>query len=391
MTSIPLQKTVNRIKDQKVVEDYIDPLAEKSKITYLRSIAEFCIVTKKSPKELLKIAYEEKQARKPPWELSINEWFKEYENHCIINDRSLATRNTRTGIIKGFFHFYEIPTPTKTQRKTRKNKLKIKNKRPALTKEKIKKALNACKTQRLRAIILVQISSGLSVTDVVNLKIEEFYDGLIDIDNGKEICKLHLNRGKTDKEFITFLNYEAVEAIKDYIISERKFESEYLFQKLFLNNKNPNEPKATEWLVEEEYRVLNDDRLKNKHEEKGVFREITSHMCRKFFNTQFTHSEMAYEPRKHMMGHVIRGVDGSYYVPDQDALQKLYIQHMGEITINPTKTITIESEEYQELRKQLKEKEDEDKRKEDRISKLERKVELIESLDNNKEYKERHK
>lgn len=99
---------------------------------------------------------------------------------------------------------------------------------------------------------------------------------------------------------------------------------------------------------------------------------------------------MAYEPKKHMMGRVVYGVDGSYYVPDQDALEKLYIKYMGEITINPTKTITIESEEYQELRKQLKEKEEEYKRNEDRINELERRMELMEDLDKNNEYKERH-
>lgn len=388
MILIPLKETVDKIKDQKVVKDYVNPLAEKSKPTYLRALAEFCIVTGKTPKELLEIAFEEIQVRKPPWEQSIKDWFITYEKHCKTNKRSLATRNSRFGVIKGFFHFYEIPTPTQTQRKTRKHNLKIKNNRPALTKKKIKTAINTCSTQRLKAIILIQSSSGLSVADVVNLQIKDFFNGLVTIDEKIEICKLHLNREKTDKEFTTFLSFEAVEAVKNYINTERKYESKYLFLKHHLKRET-DDPQLNEYLVEEDYRVLN-EKLNNVQKEKGAFRDITSHMCRKFFSTQFTHSEMGYEPRKHMMGHVVRGVDGSYYVPDQDELQELYIKYMNKITITPTKTFTVESKEYKELRKQLEENEKETQHKEDRLSELERRVELMESLDLNKEFKENH-
>jgi len=193
------------------------------------------------------------------------------------------------------------------------------------------------------------------------------------------MCRLHLNREKNDNEFTTFLSYEAVDAIKNYIETERKYKyDEFLFQKLYLTRSDY--PQLTEDLVEQEYRTLNDDRLKNKQKEKGAFRNITSHMLRKFFNTQFTNSGMGYEPRKHMMGHTIPGVDNSYYLNNPAELQDLYIQYMNKITINPTKTLTIETEEYKELKKQLDENKRESEAKDKEMAEVKKKQEVLERM-----------
>lgn len=269
MIRIQLKETIDKIRDEDVVVKWLDGLAEGSKYNYLRDLAEFTKVTQKTPKELLDIAFKEEENRIPPWERSINEWFKAYEDHCVKYNRSKATRNGRTSVIKGFFHFYKLSTPQSLTRRKKTDKLIIKNKRPALTKIDIKKALSVARTSRIKAIMLTQASSGLSIADVVKLRIYDFYDGLIEISPGKQICKLHLNREKTGREFTTFLSYEAVETIKNYIESERQYEdSPYLFQKLYLNNRN-QDPQLTEDLIQKEFRVLN-GRLNNEQKEEGA-------------------------------------------------------------------------------------------------------------------------
>lgn len=375
MNTFPLKETITDIKDKKVVQDWLDGLTEGTIRNYLKSLAEFSIVTEKTPQEMLNIAFQEKKDRTPPWESQVNEWFRVYAEHCKKMNRSRATRDIRTTVIKGFFHYYELDTPKAMNKRRKTDTLKIKNKRPALTKEKIKKALDASRTLRIKAVMLTQASSGLSVIDVINLKIKDFYNGLITItEDGKEICKLHLNREKTGKEFTTFLSYEAVDSIKNYIKNERGYkDNPILFQKHQITKKG-NGPELTEELIEREYRALN-RWMKNDPIEKGRYREITSHMLRKFFSTQFTNSKMSYEPRKHMMGHIIPGVDDSYYLEHQDELQELYIEYMDKITINPTKTLTIESPEYREIRKQLDQNETESKDKDEKIATLERKIE----------------
>jgi len=52
------------------------------------------------------------------------------------------------------------------------------------------------------------------------------------------------------------------------------------------------------------YRQLN-KYLGRKQEEKGRFRKATSHMIRKFFNTQLINAGMPEEIREQFVGHVI--------------------------------------------------------------------------------------
>lgn len=391
MIQVQLKDAIIKIKDEEVVTDWLDGLTEGSKANYLKAFAEFTITTGLTPLELLDIANHEKEDHTPSSESQLREWFKAYKEHCNRTGRSKATRNTRTVIIKDFFHYYEIDTPKERNKRRKKDPLKIKNKRPALTKEKIKEALDAARTLRIKAIMLLQCSSGLSNADVVELKIKQFHDGLIPItDDGKEFCMLHLEREKTGHEFLTFLSYEAVEAVKNYINNERQFPDwPYLFQKHRITKKDKT-PQLTEDLVEDEYRKLN-QWMGNEKRGYGLYNDITGHMCRKFFNTSFANSDMNYEPRKHMMGHVVPGVDDSYYLEHQDELMELYIKYMSRITINPTKTITLESKEYQELKEKDKQREEEREKEKAENEKRERQREREhqELLEREKEREER--
>ena len=152
-------------------------------------------------------------------------------------------------------------------------------------------------------------------------------------------------RQKTGREFSTFISFEAVESIKTYLKTERRgyTPDDFLFSNFYQNKQ------LTADLVQKDFRVLN-ERLNNKQKELGAYRVITSHMLRKFFNTQLTNANITYEIRKHMMGHVLPNkVDNSYYLENPDELFDAYLKHIGVLTINPTKTITLESKEYAEI------------------------------------------
>ena len=387
MIKINLKDTIKEIQDQKVVKKWMDGLSEGSKLNYLKALAEFVMITELNPQELLTIAYKEEEERVPPWKRTIDEWFAKYEEHCIQCNRSKATRNTRTSIIKTFFHMNRITTPSMlSKRRNSNNDFKIKNKRQGLTKETIKIALDGCRRLRLKAIILTQVSSGLSVSDVVKLKIKDFNDGLIKVDEKNEICMFHIKRQKTDKEFTTFISVEAVEMIKKYLEIERPAyaPNDYLFSNHFRNQK------ITEDIVQKDLRALNSI-LNNEQEEKGAFRNITSHMFRKFFDTQLTNKGMPEEIREHMMGHVLRDkVRDAYYIANPPELMDIYFKYMAHLTVNPTKTLTIESREYRELKEQYK-KDSQEKSAEienltQKIERLEKRQDLIDKLQGDQEY-----
>ena len=94
-----------------------------------------------------------------------------------------------------------------------------------MKKEDIKELLNASKTWKMKAMILAQLSSGLTGVDLLKLKIENFKEGIKEVydDNGylRKVCMLRLVRQKTNKEFTTFFSEEAVLAIEKYLELER--------------------------------------------------------------------------------------------------------------------------------------------------------------------------
>lgn len=65
-------------------------------------------------------------------------------------------------------------------------------------------------------------------------------------------------------------------------------------------------------------------------EERGRFRKATSHMMRKYFNTQLINTGMP----EHMMGHVISNkVQDAYFLADPQELLKVYLKYRDYVTI----------------------------------------------------------
>lgn len=84
----------------------------------------------------------------------------------------------------------------------------------------------ACKTWKMKAVVLAQASSGLTGVDLLKLKLKDFNEGLIEVLDKKtkckkRICQLKLVRIKTYKEFTTFISEESVNAIERYLKLER--------------------------------------------------------------------------------------------------------------------------------------------------------------------------
>ncbi|MGZ7135035.1 MAG: integrase [Methanobacterium sp.] len=92
------------------------------------------------------------------------------------------------------------------------------------------------------------------------------------------------------------------------------------------------------------YRQLN-EYLGWEHEERGRFRKATSHMMRKYFNTQLINAGMPEEIREHFMGHVISNkVKDTYYLAEPETLLEIYLRYMDCVT---TEQIDVNADELQ--------------------------------------------
>ena len=82
---------------------------------------------------------------------------------------------------------------------------------------------------------------------------------------------------------------------------------------------------------------------------KWKYDKLTSHMLRKFFETQLTDAGCISEHITHMMGWKLPGMREHYYLKHPEELQKSYIKHLDYLTIKNIETITMESHEVEKI------------------------------------------
>lgn len=372
MQRADLKSTIDQIKEEDVVQKWLKGLKETSKKFYLTSLADFCIVTKKNPTTLLNIAYQEQEDRTPPWELQIDKWFTSYKDYCYERNYSKQTCQARRTVVSTFFHMFKINTPINLTRRE-KDKLIVKNEREGLTKQDLRAALEGCHTFKIKALILTQATSGMAQSDVLKITVKQFENGLVDIGNGRKICKISMKRTKTGQEHVTFIGFEAVELIQKYLQYERgEYQPEWA---LFSAEKGIEKPFTTNGYNSAMKRL---NKRLGCDNEKWLFGKLTTHMFRKFFETQLTDSGMVDEHLRHFMGWKPKDpLKQKYYLANSEELQKSYIKHLDYLCLNDVETLTIESREYKELKGQY---EKDSKLKDEKMAKMAEKMEKLEGI-----------
>ena len=335
------------IKDISVVNSWLRGLSLNSEKSYLYALADFCTVNKLNPEEMLKIAYNDITERTPPWECQITKWFDKYEEYSIKANRSPGTFKTRRTNIKNFFHSHDIPTPRSKRKRIRGENP---NDRKGLSKSDIRTLLGVAKSWKVKALILFEASSGISGDDILRFTVADFNKGLTkvyDKNTRKErtICRFTLKRGKTSKEFTTFISEETVKAIQNYLKLERIDPTPS--DPLFTTHKKTKRPLQVQGLMGI-YRRLN--KFAGWKSESGRYNKATSHMLRKFFNTQMINAGMPEEIREHLMGHALDNkIRDAYFLSNHDELQRVYVQYMDKVAIGPTKP-PINMTEFTEIK-----------------------------------------
>jgi len=324
-----LKDIINEISEDPIVIKWLNGKSKSSKRDYLYALADFCRANDIRPATLIETLQNEKNMSIEDHRKSVASWFNKYGDFCEKNGRTEKTWTTRMGIVNGFIRSNSLHGYSFNFDKISKRQLKKTHERQPLKIEDLKMALDGCKTWKMRSLILIQASSGISINHLINLKFKDFINGLItfrDMNNFKrEICLFKLTR-EDGQPFITFISEEAVFAIKKYITLERpnlQIEGS-LFTKQKQNN-SPIHPAA----LRKAYRDLN-SRIGWETEEKGSFRKATSSMIVNFFKSQMIDAGMPEETRKYLMG-----LKTSYQPSDIKKLQNTYFAYMEYLTIEP--------------------------------------------------------
>jgi hypothetical protein len=113
---------------------------------------------------------------------------------------------------------------------------------------------------------------------------------------------------------------------------------------------------------------------------KGNYRygKLTTHMFRKFFETQLTNAGIINDHLVHLMGWKHKDpLKATYYLANPDELQKSYIKHLDYLTLENVETVTIESPEFTELKTRLNSQDDE-------IRNLKKRMEIMQKVEERK-------
>lgn len=233
----------------------------------------------------------------------------------------------------------------------------------------------------MRAIILFMSSSGCARRETLNLTIGDFIKALKDYTDSDDIYQImrdlkgkddivptfFMTRQKSNKKYYTFCSPEAVQAIFDYLESENR----YLRPKFPLFKIN-----GSYLLVQ--FNEINDKLNLGKV---GNYNRFRSHMLRKFHASHLYNGidGLSIDEIDSLQGRTKNDVHSAYFLDDPEKLRQKYINVMDKLLINAEmNTITIDSPEVLQLKKDARKLEEEnleiknniEKRVEDKIQEV---------------------
>ena len=305
-----------------------------------------------------------------------------YRNH-LKNEMSINSAKAYFSKVKGFYNHHEIEIG-----KLPAWNLKNANVPAPITpedlptREIIRQAVEIA-DPIMRAIILFAVSTGMTRSEILNLKIGDFLTATQEYhqaDNiqdalqklldypGEMVPCFESRRVKNNKYIVTFATPEATLEVCNYLLIRDKRNHKYHrpalsnIDQLFKISGNTYIDKFT---------ALNDALNLGK---RGHFARLRGHMLRKYNATMLEKYGMSREYVRTLQGKSNGAVDDVYFYVDKSALKKEYLKAIdGVLILSEVKKVNQYSDEYLELKK-----ENEQLREQNRlIEKLEREIENI--------------
>lgn len=363
------------LKDSEAVEKWLrlGNFSDGTGQTYTTSLHQYCKFHNMTPEQVI----EEAEAEHALLLKDQNILLRLADYKDSISDKSSNTQSMRMAGIHSFYrnHFVIIPSnPNKSKNGTT---TLIKNDWKGFDKKVVRECLKHLNL-RDRAILLCMISSGQARYEIRNLKIAD----VADVDN-QNITTVHLHRTKSGTNYTTFLSPEATLAIVEYR-KERRDRAD----KLGVNDDNPYLFVTS---YNKQFAQLKDDTFNNvflRLSEKmgrefetadGTYNALRSHNFRKFFKTQMQNDGMAVWQVEYQMGHTLSSLDKAYFLAEQSKMKENYIAHLNAVSVeSEVREVSIEeSEEFQKVKAELEQLEDQNKALMEKMANLEMSEEAI--------------
>ncbi|MDO9044324.1 MAG: tyrosine-type recombinase/integrase [Methanobacteriaceae archaeon] len=364
--------------------------------SYTVAMKKYCQLTNMSPAELIDEAELEETN-------GIKMSRRKIETHVLgfkkdLKDKGIArsTTNLYISAIRSFYDAFDIVFP---KLRMEKGDLTLEeNYGKLMKKEEILELANAA-NNREKALIYLMALSGMAQQEARNLTVNKFLqstseainkqiksvDDLFNYESelSQEILTFHITRQKVNYRYITFVPPEATREIINYLKERSYGRNEKIRIKdndspLFVNNYG-NEM-SSDVVVTNFRRIGEKIGLKKK---KGKYSYWRAHSLRKYFISTIVNDLGDKILADFLAGHKIDDVTRAYWYFDPEKLKKRYIKSLNHLSLDNIKVKDIESLEYKKLV-------EDSKLKDDKIKAMERRMELIEKLIEDKEFQEQY-
>ena len=178
---------MSKLRDDFIVQLKLQGLSDKTIEGYLDNMKGITRYFKKSPLELK------------------TEDIQKYLYH-LLEDRKLAKSSVQR-TLAALKKFYKLMLPGSTIMDSFQS-IKYKNKLPqVLSKEQIKKIIDATPSMKAKAIVMVLYSAGIRLRECINLKI-------VDIESAQKRIRIENGKGEVDR--YTVLSTQTLNVLRDY-------------------------------------------------------------------------------------------------------------------------------------------------------------------------------
>lgn len=241
---------------------------------------------------------------------TLSKFFNEQRKASLSNTTTARYMTT----LKKFFSFLEENKFIEKNPTAMLGKVKLARKLPSvLSFDEIEKILNAPNTEesgglRDKAILELFYSSGLRVSELINLKTNDIYFE-------EEVVRVF---GKGSKERIVPIGSSAIYWVKEYLIKTRP-----LFEKkeksggiIFLNNRGTKLSRMSIWKIVDRYA-----------KEAGLQKEIHPHLFRHSFATHLLEGGADLRAVQEMLGHSDISTTQIYTHVDRQYIKQIHKDH----------------------------------------------------------------
>lgn len=281
-----------------------------------------------------------------------------YMNY-LKKEMLLSSARTYFSAVRSFYLHHEIEIGPLPKWNARNAKLSEPiTSKDMLTKDIIREALKVA-NHTMRPLILLEVSSGMTRSDVLSLTVGDFitatysYHRSHNIQSAVELMlredidmipTFQLRRAKTNKYFITFCSPEATIEICKYLRlrdkRNRKYHRPLLtdIDQLF---------KIHEGTYIDKFNEINNQLNRGRA---GTYGQFRGHMLRKFHATSLEKHGMSRHLVNVLQGKSNNAVDDVYFIEDEEMLRNEYLKALeGVLIYTDVKEVTRYSAEYQKL------------------------------------------